>query len=89
LINEYINPCPAIRNKQKTYLEPLTEFENITLEGQILEAEVKLKEFLLNDKANPITTHSRYPSPINGFRTSSFEGYYVSLFKLSKEMTIY
>ena len=38
LINEYIHPCPAIRNKQKTYLEPLTEFENITLEGQILEA---------------------------------------------------
>lgn len=38
LINEYIHPCPAVRNQQKVVLEPLTELETISMEGQILEA---------------------------------------------------
>lgn len=38
LINEYIHPCPAIRGSLKTYLDPLTELENVTLEGQVFEA---------------------------------------------------
>ena len=56
--------------------------DNDLEKGQILEAEVKLKEFVLKDKANPITTHSRYPSPVKGFRSPLFKGYYVSFFKM-------
>lgn len=38
LINEYINPCPAVKNYKLTELEPLADQENITLNGAVLEA---------------------------------------------------
>lgn len=38
LINEYIHPCPAIKNGNLTLLEPLAETEQIMLNGAILEA---------------------------------------------------
>ena len=70
--NEYI-----LKVKSK-YVDSNDDFEK----GQIIEAEVKLKEFLLKDKINPITTNSRYPSPVKGFRSPLFKGYYVSFFKM-------
>lgn len=38
LINEYINPCPAIQNGQLVYLEPLEDRENVSIQGITLEA---------------------------------------------------
>lgn len=38
LINEYIHPCPAIKNGVKVNLDPVTEFEDIILDGTQLEA---------------------------------------------------
>jgi len=38
LINEYIHKCPALRNGQLTYLEPLTLLANITVQNCALEA---------------------------------------------------
>lgn len=38
LINEYINPCPAIRAGERVLLQPLTEQENVTIDGTALEA---------------------------------------------------
>ena len=69
--NEYI-----LKVKSK-YIDSNNDLEK----GQILEAEVKLKEFLLKDKANSITTYSRYPSPIKGFRTSSLKDIMLVFFK--------
>lgn len=38
LINEYINTCPAIKNGKLVELEPLTDTENVALNGAQLEA---------------------------------------------------
>ena len=38
LINEYINPCPAIVNYEKTNLEPVADFEEVMFNGMLLEA---------------------------------------------------
>jgi len=38
LINEYINLCPAIKNSELVYVEPLTELEEVMLNGAKLEA---------------------------------------------------
>lgn len=38
LINEYIHPCPAVKNGVLTDLEPLTEMEDVMLNGASLEA---------------------------------------------------
>lgn len=38
LINEYIHPCPAIKNFEFTNLDPVSEFEEIILNGITLEA---------------------------------------------------
>lgn len=38
LINEYIHPCPSIKNGQKVYVDPLMDQENVILNGAELEA---------------------------------------------------
>lgn len=38
LINEYINPCPAVKDGVFAYLDPLTLQEDVTLNGARLEA---------------------------------------------------
>lgn len=38
LINEYIHPCPALRDGKLTYLEPLTLISNVIIQNHALEA---------------------------------------------------
>lgn len=38
LINEYIHPCPALRNGKLTTLEPLTLLSDITVQNHVFEA---------------------------------------------------
>lgn len=38
LINEYIHPCPALRNGELTILEPLTLLSDIIVQNHVLEA---------------------------------------------------
>lgn len=38
LINEYIHPCPALKNKELVQLDPLGDFEEVIFDGLTLEA---------------------------------------------------
>lgn len=71
LINEYINSCPAIKDGKFVNLEPLTELEQVLLNGAQLEAATtsgglgSLAETYLN-KANNVNYKTlRYPGHWN------------------------
>lgn len=71
LINEYIHPCPAIKNYKLVNLDPVSEFENVVLNGITLEAATtsgglgSLAESYLNKAANVNYKTLRYPGHWN------------------------